>query len=255
MTTDKHTGRGIPLGVDERVHPCGEHGGKGSQKIDHQIGIRVDERTVGRSEQHQDRPGESEDRLPLKPERRRTSRKNAVWRMLARLLSDPYCPRAMENRGAPPVPKRLLKAVMMTMIGKHRPYSTQSGGSHARDTGDVDTVHNIIKQSSEAAPPAWAGRPAGYFRLFFHFQNQCVSFYKSPQRKIGKQSSSVEARLSAFSIARFFSLENRRFGNTVFRNTVSETQSSPVKSQYLQMNKEIVCSDIGRFRLYGRDLQ
>ena len=36
-------------------------------------------------------------------------------------VSGSFFPRKIEKSGAPPVPKRLLKAVMMTMIGKHKP--------------------------------------------------------------------------------------------------------------------------------------
>ena len=32
-----------------------------------------------------------------------------------------FLPRSIEKSGAPPVPKRLLNAVMMTITGKHKP--------------------------------------------------------------------------------------------------------------------------------------
>ncbi len=40
--------------------------------------------------------------------------------MVSARSSSPF-PRAMEQRGAPPIPKRLAKAVMMEMMGKVSP--------------------------------------------------------------------------------------------------------------------------------------
>ena len=45
---------------------------------------------------------------------------NAVFMIISAVLESPF-PRLMEKIGAPPEPKRLLKAVMIIMIGKHKP--------------------------------------------------------------------------------------------------------------------------------------
>ena len=44
----------------------------------------------------------------------------AVFMIMSAVLESPF-PRLIEKIGAPPEPKRLLKAVMTIMIGKHKP--------------------------------------------------------------------------------------------------------------------------------------
>ena len=41
--------------------------------------------------------------------------------MISAAFLESFMPRLMEKSGAPPLPKRLLKAVMITIIGKHKP--------------------------------------------------------------------------------------------------------------------------------------
>ena len=58
-------------------------------------------------------------------------------------------PLAMEKRGAPPVPKRLAKAVMMVMTGSVRPDACQRLGGRVGDVADVDPVHHVVQDIDE----------------------------------------------------------------------------------------------------------
>ena len=67
-----------------------------------------------------------------------------------------FFPRSIENSGAPPLPNKLLNAVMITISGKHRPTAPsaavptsgirEGGCAAARDTGDIDTIYDVIEQ-------------------------------------------------------------------------------------------------------------
>ena len=46
--------------------------------------------------------------------------KNEVFIIMPALFLSPR-PRSIEKRGAPPLPNKLLNAVIITMIGKHNP--------------------------------------------------------------------------------------------------------------------------------------
>jgi len=54
-------------------------------------------------------------------------------------------PRLIEKSGAPPLPKRLLKAVMMTMIGKQSP--TAPSAVVPTSGMRADPVYNIVEQT------------------------------------------------------------------------------------------------------------
>ena len=54
----------------------------------------------------------------------------------------------MAKIGAPPVPNRLLKAVIMTMIGKQS-NSAEGRSANVRDTGNIDTVNDIVEKTHD----------------------------------------------------------------------------------------------------------
>lgn len=52
----------------------------------------------------------------------------------------------MEKSGAPPLPKRLANALRMIDQRKAQSHCAEGGCAAARDTGDIDTVYDVIEQ-------------------------------------------------------------------------------------------------------------
>lgn len=56
-------------------------------------------------------------------------------------------PLFIEKSGAPPLPKRLEKAIVSIIIRKAKPHSTECSGSHIRYAGNVYAVYYIVQQA------------------------------------------------------------------------------------------------------------